>query len=329
MAVAAVPPPAPAPGAVSPAAPRRTSGQAGVWAAMVLMEAIWGVHFVVAKIGLRYFSAFAFAAVRVVFATVALFAIAAATGALRRMTRRDVRDALLLGLAGVAANQLLWITGLERTSPSHSALIVSTIPIAVLVMAAVFLKERISARRAAGVALALGGIAVLLVTAPARPAAPGSPGAAATPTVWGDLLTVGTVVAWSIYTLAGKKVVDRAGAAGVTAVAHLTGVAFLVPVGAPALAAVHWSALPAGAWAAVAYVSLLSSAAAYLLYYWGLERLGAGGVALLAYLQPPIAAAVSILALGEKPTLALAGGAAAVLAGLALAQRAARAPADS
>jgi len=290
----------------------------GVWLALVVMEVIWGVHFVVAKMALQSFPPTALAAIRVTFASAALMAFAAATGALRRLTRRDVRDALVLGLSGVAANQLFWIIGLGWTSPSHSALIVSTIPIGVLLLAALFLREPITRWRAAGAVLAIAGVATLMFAAPAAP----HPGGSAEPSLRGDLFTLGTVIAWSVYTLSGKKVVDRAGAAGVTAIAHLTGVVLLVPIGLPALAAMKWSAVPASGWLGVGYVSLLSSAVAYLLYFWGLGRLGAGRVALLAYLQPPIAALVSVLFLHEQPTLALGAGAAAVLAGLAIAQRA-------
>ena len=68
---------------------------------------------------------------------------------------------LALGLLGVGLNQLLFISGLARTSVAHAALMIGLTPILVLLLAAAAGQEKLSAARLIGMAIALAGVAVL------------------------------------------------------------------------------------------------------------------------------------------------------------------------
>jgi DME family drug/metabolite transporter len=74
---------------------------------------------------------------------------------------------------------------------------------------------------------------------------------------------------------------------------------------------------PGGA-ALALYLGAIPTALAYVLFARGLKRIGAGETATLTLAEPLTAAALGVLALGERPSLAAVGGAALVLGGLAL-----------
>ena len=67
----------------------------------------------------------------------------------------------------------------------------------------------------------------------------------------------------------------------------------------------------------VLYLGAVPTALAYVLFARGLERTGASETATLTLAEPLTAAALGVIALGERPGLAAAAGAALVMAGLA------------
>jgi DME family drug/metabolite transporter len=73
-----------------------------------------------------------------------------------------------------------------------------------------------------------------------------------------------------------------------------------------------------GGLALVLYLGAVPTALAYVLFARGLERTGASETATLTLAEPLTAAALGVIALGERPGLAAAAGAALVLSGLAV-----------
>src|SRR5258707_14458544 len=76
-------------------------------------------------------------------------------------TGRDLWTFIYLGFFGVAINQSCFTIGLRYTSISHSAVIVGMGPIYTLALAVLLRVEKATWRKAAGMAIAFGGIALL------------------------------------------------------------------------------------------------------------------------------------------------------------------------
>ena len=81
-----------------------------------------------------------------------------------------------------------------------------------------------------------------------------------------------------------------------------------------------------GGLALALYLGAIPTALAYILFARGLERIGASETATLTLAEPLTAAALGVLALGERPGAAAAAGAALVLGGLVLLALRPRAP---
>jgi drug/metabolite transporter (DMT)-like permease len=98
--------------------------------------------------------------------------------------------------------------------------------------------------------------------------------------------------------------------------------------GLPSLARQDWGAVGAAAWGAVLFSGLLSIGVAYLLWYRGVQILGAAPTAIFSNLTPVVAMVAGIVMLRERLTLFSVAGAIMVLAGVLLVRRTPR-PAEA
>jgi drug/metabolite transporter (DMT)-like permease len=112
-----------------------------------------------------------------------------------------------------------------------------------------------------------------------------------------------------------------------TAWTMITGTPGLVLLGIPSLRGVEWAALSGPAWIGLIYSTLLSLVAAYLLWNWGVQQLGAGRAALVSLLVPFVATLIAAAVLRERPGLVHLVGGALIVTGVALAQSGRTAPA--
>jgi len=239
-------------------------------------------------------------------------AVALPTGALRPALRpRDWGLVVLLALLGNTLFHILMVTGVHHTSPAHAAILVALSPLFAGLLARLLLGEPLGTRRLGGLGLAFTGVAAIMTR--------GGDGTAS----WlGDLLSLGASLSWALYTVIGKPMLARATPLAVTTWATVLGAIPLLPLGLPGLREVHWSALSMEQWLLIAYLSAVTIALANLLWYWALARRATARVVAFSYLIPLVATAIAVTAGQEALTASLALGAAAILGGVALAQRA-------
>jgi drug/metabolite transporter (DMT)-like permease len=286
------------------------AARAAAWAAFGAMF-LWGLNYSFAKLAVEEIDPLAVALVRVLVATPLFFLALARSGA-ARFTLADLKLALPLGLSGVLANQIFFITGIHHTTPSHSSLVVALLPITVLLLANRMLGERLTPMKTLGMAVSMAGILLISLE---------DGWTFSRDTLWGDFLTFCGVCAFAYYTVAGRTIVPRIGALRASALAFLIGGAAMVPLVLPATLRQDWSAVTPTGWSALAYVVLIATVACYFLYYWALGRIESGKVAAFMYLQPVVAGITSYLLLGETLRGHFLLGGIAVLSGVFLAER--------
>jgi drug/metabolite transporter (DMT)-like permease len=135
-----------------------------IYIALLSVQLLFAAHYVAAKWVLQTLPASAWVALRVMGA--ALVLVLATRGSWREWPR-DLRTwGQLAGLAfvGVVLNQVLFIEGLSRTWPSHSALINTSIPVSTLLIAVALGREDMGWRKLVSLALSLSGVLWLLGT---------------------------------------------------------------------------------------------------------------------------------------------------------------------
>ena len=128
-----------------------------------------------------------------------------------------------LSLFGAGLHYGFQTVGLTRTTASNASLYVVTGPITILFLAVIFLGERLTARKVAGVIIAVLGVLVVMGFGTVT-------GFEIPESVTGDLLVLASIVMWGCFTVFGKPVTERLGALTVTAAVTVIGAIWMAPV---------------------------------------------------------------------------------------------------
>lgn len=131
------------------------------YALLALVVVLWGVNWPIMKLGLQAIPPMTFAATRVVLAAACFLALAALRGRLRPPSRQDWPVVLSVGLINMAAFLGLVTIALQFVPAGRSAILAYTTPLWVVPGALLFLGERLTRARLAGLTLGMLGIAVL------------------------------------------------------------------------------------------------------------------------------------------------------------------------
>jgi drug/metabolite transporter (DMT)-like permease len=263
---------------------------ATVIATLVVVQVLFGGFPVAGKAVLAEVEPLALAALRVLGATPLLLWIAWQRD--RRLpARRDLPLLALLGLLGVAANQVLFVLGLERTTATNAAILMVSIPIFTVVVAALLRVERPGPRRLAGVALAVLGALVLL-----RPWAL----TAARGVAVGNALILVNCLSYAAFLVLQRPLLARMPWRTVIAWSFLFGAVAVLAVAGPALLALEPAAVSPGTWLAIGYIVLFPTFVTYLLSTWAVARSSPATVAASTTLQPLVAAVLAVPLLGES-----------------------------
>jgi drug/metabolite transporter (DMT)-like permease len=142
----------------------------------------------------------------------------------------------------------------------------------------------------------------------------------------GDVLFVVAAGCWAGYTIFGAPVLRRLPPLTITAYATVAGAALLGLLAIPRLGAVEWSTMDGGFWLNQAYLVILPTALAYVMYYRAVRSVGPAMASSAMFLVPVFGLACSWIMVGESITLVQGGGSALMMIGAWLATRPANVP---
>lgn len=271
---------------------------------------MWSSAFAVGKVGLGVAPPLLLLTLRFLGAGVLLVGLAWATGGLRGLGRRDLGWLAVLGVMNHSLYLGLSYMGMQTVSAGLTSIIIGAVPVATAVAAAVVLGERMTGRKALGLVLGLGGVAVVVrgkLNAGQADAA-------------GLLLCFAALAMLTAGTLAFKRVRLGVGLLAATGVQILIGGLVLAPV---ALAVEDVAAVRPGfdlAWS-LAWMIVGSSGAAYLAWFAILGRASASAATAWHFLMPPLGIGFAWMMLGEPVDPADLLGVVPVAVGIALVTR--------
>jgi drug/metabolite transporter (DMT)-like permease len=281
---------------------------------MLLVVLIWGVNFTVTKGAFARFPPLAFTGVRFALASLLLVPLVRRLEGPEPLPRGVLTRLIVLGVVGNTLYQLGFISGLDRTTASNSALILAAMPSIVALLAVALGFEPLRPKVLGGVLVATAGV-VLVVAA--RGAGFGGT------TMAGDLLTLGAVVCWAGYTLGLGVLPPEVSPLRVTMVTTVAGAPGLVLAGLPEMLGMDWSAVGWQGWAALGYATFLSLLVAYLIWNRSVKVVGPSRTVIYMCLTPLVAVATAAAFLGERPKPLQAVGAALIIGGVVLTRGAA------
>lgn len=220
---------------------------------------------------------------------------------------RDWIAVALLGILFFFAFSVLFNLAYSYTTAARGALTLSTMPLTTMVVGAAFGIEKITVRKSAGVLVAVAGVffALMLGLADAPAGA------------WrGELVMLTATLCMSLYNVWSRPFIARS-----DPLTFLT-----AGMGAAALCLLVWALAIHGfaaakqfdlsQWVAVAYLGVIGSAGAFILWVFALSRTSPTKTAVTITVNPVFASIVGALAIGEGIGLNLIAGLAAVGVGI-------------
>ena len=134
----------------------------------------------------------------------------------------------------------------------------------------------------------------------------------------GDLMLMGAVVCWALYTIGARPLMVRHSPVGITALSMLLGTMVYVPLAASQLSHVPWAAVSPITWVKLVYSSLFAICVAYTIWYAAVREIGSARTSVYSNFLPIVAMITAYVWLHEPIDRAKLIGAAAVLAGVAI-----------
>lgn len=270
----------------------------------------WGGSFVATKVALRYISP-----VTVVWLRFAMgVAILGAAVVVRRQFalpgRKDLGYFAVLGFLGITFHQWLQSTGLVTAQATTTAWIVATTPIFMALLGWLVLRETLGWMQVGGIALAAGGVLLVVTQGDLASLASGRFG---TP---GDLLVLASAPNWAVFSALSRRGLQQFPATRMMLYVMgagwlFTSLQFFQGPGLAEIGRLAWAG-----WLGVGFLGIFCSGLAYIFWYDALQALPVAQAGAFVYLEPFVTVVVAALVLGEPLLAASLVGGGAILLGV-------------
>jgi len=256
--------------------------------ALFLVQLLYGLNYTFAKtiINENFVQPFAFVILRVGGATI-LFWLVSLFLPKEKIDKKDFIKFFIAAVFGVAINMLLFLKGLELTTPISASVIVTITPIIILILSSFFLNEKITGLKVLGVILGFGGGVLLTILGKSTRVGDNLP--------LGNLFIFINVISYSIYIILIKKLTQKYHPFTFIKWLFLFGFFLILPFGYGEFKQIEWHTFTPYATFSVLFVVIGATFGTYLLNPLALRKLKASTVGIFIYLQPVIAGLFALI----------------------------------
>jgi drug/metabolite transporter (DMT)-like permease len=280
--------------------------QSLVYLFLITAIAAWGSMYVVSKYILAVIPSFTVLFIRYLLAGTVLWLLLRRSKP-QKIERQDYKYILLVGFLGYFLSTGAQLLGTSLSNASLAALINSLNPIFIMIFAVPVLNEKITLDKLVSVLASIAGVYIIIG------------GAGEGGEVTGILISLFSVVTWSLTSVMLRHVMQKYDPLTVTTYGMLVAMLCALPVAAFELSNAP-QALQAlrdpGILSGLAYIGIICTAVAHTLWNKSLSMIEAGSCALFYPLQPMTATFLGFLFLDEKLTVSFATGSVLILAGI-------------
>jgi drug/metabolite transporter (DMT)-like permease len=216
---------------------------------------------------------------------------------------------VVLGFSGVTVFYIFFNLSVKMTSASVGALLQGFIPICIALMAAIFLKEKLSVRQIIGIITSVTGIILIGFLSHKKNDVANS--------ITGNLLMIIAVIGWGVYTIISKKVADKDPLL-ITSLSTFVGSVLLLPAAVYENWGTGWPQVSPSGWLVILFLGAMASGICYFLYNKSLQLLTAAQVGNFINLDPLVGFIIALLFLHENVNILQIIGALLVIAGIVL-----------
>ncbi len=217
-----------------------------------------------------------------------------------QVSKKDLLQLFFASLFCIVFNQGTMAFGLSLTSPINASVIVTMLPIVTMIIAAIYLKEPVTWKKALGVLIGLTGALMLVMDK--------SKGSESSSSIWGDLLCLGAQFSFAIYLTVFRDLIKRYSGITIMKWMFLFASICFIPFSYNDLMQTPFAELSTSVYAEIAYVTLGATFLSYLLIMPAQKALRPTVVSMYNYIQPIVATiaavAIGLDTFGFKKTIA-------------------------
>lgn len=262
---------------------------------VLIVNLIYGANFSIAKqLMPEHIKPMGFIVARVIPSAVLFFVVSWFLPK-ENIERKDKWTLVWCALFGVAINQMLFFKGLSLTYPINGALIMTTNPILVLLMAALLLKEKIGWNKVVGIILGITGAATLILF--------GKKFSIHDDSVLGDFYIFVNSLSFAIFMIMVKPLMMKYHPLTVTKWVFFFGSFMVLPFGYSDFMQIQWTEFTPKLWACFLFVIIAVTFFAYIMNIYALRELSPSVVSSYIYFQPLFATAISLIIFEGKPNI--------------------------
>ena len=204
-----------------------------------------------------------------------------------RVERGDFPKIALASFVGLFVPQMTFLMAITMATTIDTAIIGTLGPIFTMIFAFLFLKEPITGKKAGGVALSFAGVVFLILNSVQQ-------GGASSTSPMGIFLLLLNCVSFSLYLGVFRPLISKYSVVTFMKWMFLFSLILVLPFSAKGLMETDFAAIPTKVCWEIGYLVFFATFVAYFLIPFGQKRIRPTLVSMYNYLQPIIAAVVSI-----------------------------------
>lgn len=257
---------------------------------LILAVVFWGYSFISAKIILNELPPVSISFFRQIIASLTLIAWLLLTKSSLKVSLKHLRVVAFSSFFGIILYFLFENYGLCLTTASNASIIVSAVPVFTLLTETIFYKSRTSLKMILSIAASILGV-YLVITSGGKPDLSSA-------MFMGNILIMGAMVSWVVYTMLNKKLTEEYSSILITAYQSTISIFLFIPFVIPEVK--HWKALSWYPLLNLIYLGVFCSAFAYFFYIYASKRLGSTVSSTFLNLTPVVSVISGYFVLGEK-----------------------------
>ena len=202
---------------------------------------------------------------------------------------KDIWHIALCAFFGVFLNQMMFLSGLNLSTPINASIIMTSNPIIVILFSGLILHEAITRQKITGIIVGASGAIILTLFNTEGNLDFGSD------KFLGNLFQLINTTAFGLYLVLVKKVMRKYQGVTVLKWLYVFGLIYIFPVGIGQFAEIDWQAIPFDIYLAIAYLLVLVTVVAYFMNMYALKHVMPSTVSTYIYSQPVIATLFAVI----------------------------------
>lgn len=251
--------------------------------ALIFANLIFGINYSISKgIMPDYIPPFGLAFLRIISALVMFWVIGFFLKK-EKVVWKDLRWIALCAFFGVFLNQVMFLTGLNLSTPINSSIIMTSNPLIVLLFSTIILHEIITTQKIFGIIVGASGAILLILFNSDGSFDFGSD------KFLGNLFQLINTSSYGLYLVLIKNIMKKYHGVTILKWLYVFGILFIFPVGIQQFTEISWQSIPMDIYLAIAYLLVMVTVVAYFMNMYALKHVMPSTVSIYIYSQPVIA----------------------------------------